>query len=664
MSRSRSWRPATGSWCASTTTAPAAPTRRAARACAGWPTASRRSAATLRVDSPAGTGTRLEAELPIRRLGPAIWDDRCVGRCIALVTAPVRGVLAPALYVALGAATVAIVRGEPQFALAGDSATALAVELVAGGAAHRRRARGVAARQRRGRASWRCSSLTALAWPLREWNIPGAGAAFTAGLVLYAAWPALLAAAALRGPDERSLSRPARARRRLGPGGEPRRAGPRRRGGLRPARRRAARECPRQPPARRRRRDVMARPRAASGSASPPRGRRRSPRSPQSASHAHRRRAAGWPRPCSSRPRSPWRCSGATPCTASRAASCPTIPTDRALWTGEIAALALAAAGVAWGRVRARRTRAALARLVGRPRRLAAAGGLRERARGDARRPVAGARPRAATTAPAGSTAKAGRAIAAARTGPRGDADLAGGRELVAVVHRRGLLDDPALDSRDRRRRPAGARARAPARRRSAPTSRQLRASRARIVATADAERRQLERDLHDGAQQRLVTLAIGVRLARRASTRRRPGAGRRARRRRSASCAPRSADLRELAHGLFPAVLAEEGLARRSRRSPSTSRGSCPERCPRRPLPTPGRVGRLLPRRRGAAARRRRGRHGRRAAAATAASSSICRARRPSRRGPCASRIASVRWAGRCIADRARVRAELPCGS
>ena len=42
------------------------------------------------------------------------------------------GVLAPALYVALGAATVAIVRSDPQYALAGGSATALAAELAAG----------------------------------------------------------------------------------------------------------------------------------------------------------------------------------------------------------------------------------------------------------------------------------------------------------------------------------------------------------------------------------------------------------------------------------------------------------------------------------------------------------------------------------------------------
>ena len=42
----------------------------------------------------------------------------------------------------------------------------------------------------------------------------------------------------------------------------------------------------------------------------------------------------------------------------------------------------------------------------------------------------------------------------------------------------------------------------------------ELEASRARIVATADATRRQIERDLHDGAQQQLVTLALEVRAA------------------------------------------------------------------------------------------------------------------------------------------------------
>src|SRR6185369_14975917 len=40
----------------------------------------------------------------------------------------------------------------------------------------------------------------------------------------------------------------------------------------------------------------------------------------------------------------------------------------------------------------------------------------------------------------------------------------------------------------------------------------ELDASRARIVATADATRRRIERDLHDGAQQRIVTLALELR--------------------------------------------------------------------------------------------------------------------------------------------------------
>ena len=44
----------------------------------------------------------------------------------------------------------------------------------------------------------------------------------------------------------------------------------------------------------------------------------------------------------------------------------------------------------------------------------------------------------------------------------------------------------------------------------------ELRASRARVVAAADAERRLIERDLHDGAQQYLIALAVNLQLARR----------------------------------------------------------------------------------------------------------------------------------------------------
>src|SRR5205085_12274097 len=43
----------------------------------------------------------------------------------------------------------------------------------------------------------------------------------------------------------------------------------------------------------------------------------------------------------------------------------------------------------------------------------------------------------------------------------------------------------------------------------------ELRASRERIVAASDAERRRLERNLHDGAQQRLVSVALQLRMAR-----------------------------------------------------------------------------------------------------------------------------------------------------
>src|SRR3954465_14243166 len=42
----------------------------------------------------------------------------------------------------------------------------------------------------------------------------------------------------------------------------------------------------------------------------------------------------------------------------------------------------------------------------------------------------------------------------------------------------------------------------------------ELRASRARIVEAGDGERRRLERDLHDGAQQRLVALALNLKIA------------------------------------------------------------------------------------------------------------------------------------------------------
>jgi signal transduction histidine kinase len=110
---------------------------------------------------------------------------------------------------------------------------------------------------------------------------------------------------------------------------------------------------------------------------------------------------------------------------------------------------------------------------------------------------------------------------------------------------------------------------------------RELRSSRARIVELGDAERRRLERDLHDGAQQRLVGLLVAVRIAQgRVDERSDP---RTAARLRAAEDGVQRAitELRELAHGIHP----------RSRRS-GTSRPapSAWSNCPRSACPPPRR--------------------------------------------------------------------------
>jgi signal transduction histidine kinase len=88
----------------------------------------------------------------------------------------------------------------------------------------------------------------------------------------------------------------------------------------------------------------------------------------------------------------------------------------------------------------------------------------------------------------------------------------------------------------------------------------ELRASRVRIVQAADAARRKIERDLHDGAQQRLVALALDVRLAR-ARVERDPASAAPFLEKLGAELAEASEELRELARGIHPAVLTERGL-------------------------------------------------------------------------------------------------------
>jgi PAS domain S-box-containing protein len=89
----------------------------------------------------------------------------------------------------------------------------------------------------------------------------------------------------------------------------------------------------------------------------------------------------------------------------------------------------------------------------------------------------------------------------------------------------------------------------------------ELRASRARIVAAADAARRKIERDLHDGAQQRLVALALDVQVARNRVDAE-PDTAAPFLDRLAADLSEASAELRELARGIHPAVLTERGLA------------------------------------------------------------------------------------------------------
>ena len=102
------------------------------------------------------------------------------------------------------------------------------------------------------------------------------------------------------------------------------------------------------------------------------------------------------------------------------------------------------------------------------------------------------------------------------------------GDELAAIIHDPVLLDQPALLEA------AGAAARLALENKRLQAElraqlAELRASRKRIVSAGDEERRRLERDLHDGAQQRLLSLGLALQLARSQISNRTPTGGRRA---------------------------------------------------------------------------------------------------------------------------------------
>jgi signal transduction histidine kinase len=131
-----------------------------------------------------------------------------------------------------------------------------------------------------------------------------------------------------------------------------------------------------------------------------------------------------------------------------------------------------------------------------------------------------------------------------------------GGTDLAVLVHRRGLLGSPEMVDDlasavhlglENEHLHAQALAQLAA----------LRSSGARIVAEGDEERRRLERDLHDGAQQRLVGLALALRLLRSQATSSMT----------ELAAAERElhlaiAELRQLARGLYPVTLTDRGLA------------------------------------------------------------------------------------------------------
>jgi signal transduction histidine kinase len=85
--------------------------------------------------------------------------------------------------------------------------------------------------------------------------------------------------------------------------------------------------------------------------------------------------------------------------------------------------------------------------------------------------------------------------------------------------------------------------------------------SRKRIAAAADSERARIERDLHDGAQQRLIGLRIKLTLAEEL-TQADPAAGAEAVRRLGTDVERTLEELRSLAHGVYPSALSDRGLA------------------------------------------------------------------------------------------------------
>jgi signal transduction histidine kinase len=231
---------------------------------------------------------------------------------------------------------------------------------------------------------------------------------------------------------------------------------------------------------------------------------------------------------------------------------------ERRLWLGQAAALVALAAGVAWSWGRSRRARSAVARLVIDLAEAPPVDGLRDALAGivgDPQLVLAYPLPGSDRLVDA-----QGRPVDVSADQQQTSL-VRDGRRVAVLAHAPGLLDDDELVEElaaaarlalENERLQAEVYARVD----------ELRRSRARIVQTGDVERKRLERDLHDGAQQRLVTLSLSLSLVRSQLADDGDPAARARLDEADTELREAIAELRELAHGLFPAVLADEGFA------------------------------------------------------------------------------------------------------
>jgi signal transduction histidine kinase len=452
---------------------------------------------------------------------------------------------------ALGLVSLAITRGEPAYSLPGTAPAAGAAGLLAGWSLI---AAGLGAWARRPGSRFGPLAVAAgVAWFLAEWDNPGAGVAvaFTTGLVLQAACPPLIGHAALVYPGGRLRSRMERVAVAIAYGGAVLALG------ILPALffQPAAQGCGRCPA------NLL--------------GIFNDPQAVQTLTRIGVRVGLVWAVLLVGL--MGWRLVRST--AATRRLTAPVVvpaiayltlvawsfqhalakgflsndTSDRRLWLGQAATLVALALGVAWEWVRGRRTRSALARLVVELAASPPAGGLGAalaKTLGDPTLTLLYPLPEGRRVDATGRPVEPDHGQAVTPL-------VRGGRPVALLAHRPGLLDDPGLVEEiaatahlalDNERLPAQVRAQLE----------DLRASRTRIVERGDAERRRLERDLHDGAQQRLVSLALSLRLARLGDD-----ADPEVTALKEAEAEVRRAleELRGLARGLYPAALAEEGL-------------------------------------------------------------------------------------------------------